>query len=75
MNKEKFLNELASILDVDANILKKDTKLNSLSQWDSMAKLSLIVLLADNFKLKITSQQLNEFKIVNDILTYCNLHN
>jgi acyl carrier protein len=73
MKKLQFLNELENLLEVPLNTLSNDTKLSSLLLWDSMAKLSLIVLLSDNFKLKISSQQLNEFKTVNDILTFCNL--
>jgi acyl carrier protein len=73
MNIDKLMIELETLLDVEPNTLKRETILSSLSQWDSMAKLSLIVLLSDNFKLKISSQQLNEFKTVDDILKFCKL--
>lgn len=73
MNKKQFLNELESILDINSGTLEEGTVLTKLSQWDSMAKLSLIVLLSESFSLKISSQELNNFKIVNDILKFCNL--
>jgi acyl carrier protein len=73
MNKKQFMNELESILDISSETLKESTILATLSQWDSMAKLSLIVLLSESFNLKISSQELNHFKVVNDILKFCSL--
>jgi acyl carrier protein len=73
MNKIELMNELENLLELPLNSMSEDTVLNTILLWDSMAKLSLIVLLADNFNLRLTSQKVNSFIIVNDILKVCNL--
>ena len=42
--------------------------LSELENWDSMTKLSLIVLMDDEFEKKLTGEQIKSFVTVKDIL-------
>lgn len=49
--------------------LTPQTELDSLSEWDSMGKISTIVMLADDYDYTLTFDELKGLKIVGDILT------
>lgn len=68
-SKEKFT-LLEEMMELDPDTLKEDTLLDDLAEWDSMAALSLIVLLDENFGKKLTAAQIKEFRTVKDLLTY-----
>lgn len=70
MNQIEILNQIEDVLDVEANSLNFDMELNSIDEFDSMAKLSLIVLCDDEFGKKLTAEQLNDFKTVGDIVNF-----
>lgn len=66
MSKEEKLELLAETLDVEE--ITEETVLNDLDNWDSMTKLSLIVMFDDEFGKKITSDDIKSFVTVEDIL-------
>lgn len=66
-NKEKF-KLLEEMMELDENTLAEDTVLEDLVEWDSMASLSLIVLMDDDFGKKLTGEQISELKTIKDIL-------
>lgn len=68
-NKEK-ISLLEEALELDENTLQEDTLLADVSEFDSMAKLTLIVLCDDEFDKKLTGEQIKEFKTVKDILDF-----
>ncbi|MBQ9882222.1 MAG: acyl carrier protein [Synergistes sp.] len=68
MTKEEKLAKLEEVFELDAGALKEDMELASVEAWDSMTKLSLIVLFDDEFGKKLSGQQLDEFVKVSDIL-------
>ena len=68
-DKEK-LGKLEETFELEAGTLKPTDVLEKLSCWDSMAALSLIVLMSDDFNKKLTSAVLNTFVTVQDILNY-----
>lgn len=70
MTKQEILNALEDALDVDLNSLSLDTVLNELDEYDSMAKLTIIVLADDDFNKKLTGEQVREFKTVGDIVEF-----
>ena len=61
---------LEDMLELDGGSLKPETVLASIDEYDSMAKLSLIVLMDDEFGKKLTGEQLREFNTVQDILVF-----
>lgn len=68
MTKEEKLAKLEEVFDLDAGALKEDMELDNVDAWDSMTKLSLIVLFDDEFGKKLSGDQLNSFGKVSDIL-------
>jgi acyl carrier protein len=73
MNKSEFIDELESLMELKKGTLIPSTNLLSITQWDSMAKLSLIVLLSEKFSLKISSSEINNFNTIQDILKFVKL--
>lgn len=65
--KEKFA-MLEDMLELEEGTLKETTVLDNLEEWDSMTKLSLIVMMDDDFDKKISGDQIKTLKSVKDIL-------
>ena len=67
--KEK-LAKLEDMLEIDKGTLKPDNSLEDIENWDSMAKLSLIVLMDDEFGKTLKSEDIKGFKTIQDILDF-----
>lgn len=70
MEVQKKLNLLEEMLEMDENTLSAEMELDDLDNWDSMAKLSLIVLMDENFGKTLSGEELKTFSTVQDILDY-----
>ena len=68
-NAEK-LALLEEAWELDEGALKEETVLENLDEFDSMGKLSLIVLCDDEFGKKLPGETINAFKTVKDILDF-----
>ena len=66
--KEK-IELLEDMLELEAGTLKPEMELSAIDEYDSMAKLSLIVLFDEECGKKLTGEELRTFKTVGDILT------
>ncbi|MFY0672412.1 MAG: acyl carrier protein [Bacteroidia bacterium] len=70
MSEKEILNQIEEVLELDENTLKKETELSNIEEFDSMAKLSLIVMSDDDFGKKLTAEQINDFVTVGDIVKF-----
>lgn len=70
MTNEEKIAMLEDVLELDGGTLKSETELSSIEEYDSMAKLSLIVMMDDEFGKKLTGEQIFKFKTVQDILDF-----
>ena len=70
-DKEKIV-MIEETLEVEEGSLSADTILSGLDEYDSMAKLSLIVLMDDEFGVRLTGEMVKGFKSVGDILAVMN---
>lgn len=70
MKTQEILNLIEETLELAEGSLSLDTLLDSIGEYDSMAKLSLIVLSDDEFGKKLTGEQLRDFKTVGDIVSF-----
>lgn len=70
MNEKEKLALLEETLDIEEGSLAADMELADIEEYDSMAKLSLIVLMSDEFNKKLTSEQIKSFVTIQDILDY-----
>ena len=53
-------------MEVEEGELSADMALDDIEEYNSMAKLALIVMMSDEFDKKLTSDQIKEFKTVQD---------
>ena len=70
MTQEEKIALLEDMLELDKGSLNPETALAEIDEYDSMAKLSLIVLMDDEFSKKLTGEQIREFKTIQDILDF-----
>ena len=70
MKQEEKIAMLEDMLELDGGTLKPETVLADIEEYDSMAKLSLIVLMDDEFGKKLTGEQIRGFKTVQNILDF-----
>lgn len=60
---------LEETLDLEEGTLKEDTLLEDVEEYDSMAKLSLIVMFDEECGKKVDGEAVKGFKTVSDILS------
>lgn len=70
MERIEVINMIEDMLDVDQGSLNEDSVLAQIEEYDSMTKLSLIVMCDDEFGKKLTGERLLEFQTVKDILDF-----
>lgn len=70
MTEKEKIALLEDMLELEYGTLNADMELSSIEEYDSMAKLSLIVLMDDEFNKKLTGEQIRMFKTVGDILAF-----
>ncbi len=68
MTEREKLALLEDMLELDEGDLTVDTELDDIDEYDSMAKLSLIVLMEDEFDVKLTGDMIKGFETVGDIV-------
>lgn len=68
MTVSEKLELLAETFDVEVDEISEDTVLADMDNWDSMTKLSLIVMFDDECQKKITSDDIKKFVTVGDII-------
>lgn len=68
MTTEEGIAMLEDVLEVEQGSLRPETMLSDISEYDSMAKLSIIVMFDDELGKKLTGEMLRKFKTVGDIL-------
>lgn len=70
MSEKEKLALLEDMFELDEGDLSADTVLDDLDEWDSMSKLSLIVLMNDEFGKKLSGDDIKAFATIGDILAY-----
>ena len=68
MTDQEKIALIEETLELDEGTLTADTLLEDVDEYDSMAKLSLIVMMDDEFEVKLTGDMIKGFKTVGDIL-------
>ena len=68
MTEREKLAMLEDMLELDEGDLTMDMALEDIDEYDSMAKLSLIVMMEDEFGVKLTGDVIKGFETVGDIL-------
>lgn len=68
MSEKEKLGLLEDLLELEEGSLTPDTLLEDIEEYDSMTKLSLIVMVDDEFGVKLDGNTIRGFKTVGDIL-------
>jgi acyl carrier protein len=68
MEIKKFINHFAGIFDeVQADALTESTKFRDLNEWDSMHALSLMAMVDEQYKIKLSPTEIKEAITIGDI--------
>jgi acyl carrier protein len=67
MTKQELINEVASILLVDAATFTEDTSLDGIPTWDSLSKMGLLTLLSNELDIDVPFDFLDKVKTVKEI--------
>lgn len=68
MSIEEKLALLEETIEADAGSLSADTILSDVDEYDSMTKLSIIVMMEDEFHVRLNGDDIRGFVTVGDIL-------
>ena len=68
MNRTEFLHALEEILELDEGTLKGNEALVDMKEWDSIAFLSVIAMLDEQFNMIIQGDKLEQITKVSDLI-------
>lgn len=66
MNKVDFLEKFVDVLQTEDDI-DFDTKLEDIEEWDSLSMISTVAFLDKDFSIKVSIEEVKNFKTVGDI--------
>ena len=69
MNVEEKMTLLEELFEVEPGELSEKMILEDFEEWDSMLRMSLIVLMEDIFGKKVTRKEVMEYKTIGDIMS------
>ncbi len=70
MTNQEIINLIEETFEIDKNTLSENSLLVDIPEYDSMAKLSVIILADDEFNKKLTGETIRDFKSVGDIVQF-----
>lgn len=70
MENTKKMELLTELFEVEAGTLKPETELASMPEWDSVMKLSLIVMIDDECGKTLGNDKIKSFKTIQDIMDF-----
>ena len=68
MSNEKKIELLAEILDMEPEELKPETRLDDLDEWDSVAALSFVAMMDEEFEKEIKGAVIKQFVRIQDAM-------
>jgi len=68
MDKEKFLKDLAEILEEES--VQEGDVLTDFEVWDSLSILSIISYVSENYKKQLKNEEIRSQKTVGDLFSY-----
>lgn len=68
MTKQEFLGHFEEVLEAEAGSIKENQALADLDGWDSLAKMSFIAMIDDEFGVTLLPDKIAEAKTVQDLI-------
>lgn len=70
MKESEIIELIAEVLELEIGDINMSTLLADLPEYDSMAKLSVIVLMDEEFEKKLSGEAMEEFKTIGDVVAF-----
>ena len=70
MDIQTFIEKFAEAVDVDANVLTAETEFRNLDEWDSVAYISVIAMMDEEYDIQIEMAQFKKLKTLGAIAAY-----
>ena len=70
MDVQNFIEKFAEAIDVDANELTAETEFRNLDEWDSVAYLSVIAMIDEEYDMQIEMPTFKTLKTLGAIAEY-----
>jgi len=74
MNVQEFIEKFAEAIDIDAADLKAETEFRNLDEWDSVAYISVIAMMDEEYDIQIEMSQFKQLKTLGAIADYIENH-
>ncbi len=74
MNAQEFIERFAEALDIDLEGLTVDTEFRKLDAYDSLAYLSVIAMLDEEYDTQIENTEFKTLTTLGDIINYIEAH-
>ena len=72
MDLEKKMELLSELLELEISDFSHETNLDDLEEWDSLAAISYVVLMDEEFGIVANPDDIKKFKTIQDILDTMN---
>ena len=71
MDTKIFIEKFAEALEIETtDVLSTETIFRELEEWDSLAYLSVIAMMDEEFEIKIENVEFKQLKTLGDIMNY-----
>lgn len=70
MDIKEFIEKFAEAIDIEANELTADTEFRTLDEWDSVAYISVIAMMDEEYDIQIEMAQFKQLKTLGAIAEY-----
>ena len=70
MDIQTFIEKFAEAVDVDASVLTAETEFRNLDDWDSVAYISVIAMMDEEYDIQIEMAQFKQLKTLGAIAAY-----
>lgn len=74
MDIKEFIEKFAEAIDIEANELTADTEFRTLDEWDSVAYISVIAMMDEEYDIQIEMAQFKQLKTLGAIAEYIESH-
>ena len=70
MNRTDFIENFAEAIDVEASTLTPETEFRTLDEWDSMAYLSVIAMIDEEYDMQIEQLEFKKLPTIQALMDY-----
>lgn len=74
MNTQEFIEKFADALEISASDVTLNTSFRDLDEWNSLAVLSIIAMLDEEYNIQIENKDFKELSTVADIIDYIEMN-